>query len=153
MVLCCVTHSLYYCFILLIFTFLSFIYVVVFTLLLTAAQYSKVCSYHVLTIHISSDFHPDCFQFSVVTNNAMMNILIFLLAQNFARISLGYIPRNRIAGFILNLSESCQMLCQVNTWTTLSPAVTPSFLPTLDIIQLSNTLNLMCVILQLTVLI
>ena len=59
---------------------------------------SNVLLYGYTTICLSVDGHLDCFYFLAIMNNAALSICVQVFVWAYVFISLGYIPRSRIAG-------------------------------------------------------
>ena len=63
--------------------------------LFKAAEYSIICIYHILFIHLSINGHLECFHFLAIVNSAAMNVVV-QISQDPAFNSFGYILRNGI---------------------------------------------------------
>ena len=64
----------------------------------TAEKYSIMWIYHILFIHSFVDWHLDCLCFLAIMSNAAINIHLQIFVWKYVFISLGCIPRSKIAG-------------------------------------------------------
>ena len=87
---------------------------------------------HFVFVHSSVDGHFDCFYFLAIINSATMNIHVQVFMWTYVSISLGYIPRSRIAvscgNSVFNILRNCQTVFQSSSkhHFTFPPAVNES---------------------------